>query len=133
MAHSNEKMLRSAYDAASTGDLEPMLEMLSEDVRWHFGGESPLAGEYQGRAGVLEFFGSMAGLYEGTLAVEVADVVANDHLGIVLTNESATVDGHDLGWTSAHVYRIEDGMVVGFTAYTDAAYHAFWSARRVAH
>jgi ketosteroid isomerase-like protein len=128
MANPNEAMLRNAYEAASTGDLAPMLSMLSGRIRWHVDGDSPLAGDYEGENGVLEFFGAMAEFYGGTLVVEVADVVANDHLGIVLTNESASVDGHDLEWTSAHVFRIEDGVVVGFTAYTDEAYHAFWSA-----
>jgi ketosteroid isomerase-like protein len=131
MAPPHETMLRSAYDAVSTGDFAPMLGMLSEEIRWHVEGESPLAGEYEGKSGILEFFGAMAELYGGTLVVEVADVVANDHLGIVLTNESATVDGHDLAWTSARVYRIENGVVVGFTACTDDAYHSFWSASRV--
>jgi ketosteroid isomerase-like protein len=131
MGHPHEQMLRSAYDAVSTGDFAPMVGMLSEEIHWHVDGESPLAGDYQGKTGILEFFSAIAELYDGTLAVEVADVVANDHLGIVLTNESATIDGHHLEWTSAHVYRIEGGTVAGFTAYTDDAYHAFWSATRV--
>lgn len=132
MAHSNEQMLRGAYDAASTGDLAPMLGMLSDKIRWHVDGDSPLAGDYEGKSGILDFFGAMGELYSGTLAVEVADIVANEHRGIVLTKESATMDGEDLAWTSAHVFRFERGKAVDFTAYTDDAYHAFWSGSRAA-
>lgn len=132
MSHPNETMLRRAYAAMSTGDLVPMLAMLSDEVHWHVDSDSPLAGEYVGKSGVLEFFAAMAELYGSTLAVEVGDVVANDHLGIVLTNESGTVEGEDVAWTSAHVYRIEDGAVVSFSAYTDDAYHALWAARQAA-
>jgi hypothetical protein len=37
MSHPNETRIRTAYDAASTGDLEPMLNMLSDDIRWNAG------------------------------------------------------------------------------------------------
>ncbi len=51
---------------------------------------------------------------------------------LVLTAESGTVDGHQLEWTSAHVFSIADGVVVAFTSYQDDASQAFWSAQRVA-
>jgi ketosteroid isomerase-like protein len=51
MAHPIETMLRGAYDAAGTGDLAPMLGMLSDEVRWHVDGESALAGDYVGKRG----------------------------------------------------------------------------------
>ena len=57
MTHPNETMIRTAYDAVSTGDLEPMLGMLSEEIRWNVSGQSPLAGDYEGKHGVLQFVG----------------------------------------------------------------------------
>jgi hypothetical protein len=33
MSHPNETMIRTAYDAVSTGDLQPMLDMLSDEIR----------------------------------------------------------------------------------------------------
>jgi len=132
MSHPNETMIRTAYDAvSSSGDLAPMLDMLGDEIRWNVSGESPLAGEYEGKDGILRFFAAMAEQYDNTLNVQVCDVVANDHRAVVLTAESGTVDGHELTWTSAHVYGIANGVVVDFSSYTDDAYHAFWSAQRV--
>ncbi len=132
MPHANETMIRTAYDAVSTGDLQPMLTMLSDEIRWNVTGDSPLAGEYVGKDGVLQFFGAMAQQYNNTLDVQVREVLANQHRAVVLTAESGTVDGHKLEWTSAHVFSIADGVVVDFTSYQDGTYHAFWSAQRVA-
>ena len=132
MTHPNETMIRTAYDAVSTGDLEPMLGMLSEEIRWNVSGQSPLAGDYEGKHGVLQFFSAMAEQYDNTLNVQVREVLANDHRAVVLTAESGTVDGHQLDWKSAHVFSIADGVVVAFTSYQDDAYHGFWSAQRVA-
>jgi ketosteroid isomerase-like protein len=131
MTHPNETKVRSAYDAASTGDLAPMLDLLHDDIQWQVAGESPLAGDYRGKQGILEFFGAMAELYDNTQRVQVADVLANDHRAVVLTDESAVLDGQTLNWTSAHVYTIDDGTVTAFSSYQDDAYHAIWSARRV--
>ena len=130
MTHANETMIRSAYDAALTGDLQPMLGMLSDEVRWNASGESPLAGMYVGKDGVLRFFGAMAQQYQGTLEVQVRDVFASDQRAVVLTTESGMVDGHRLEWASAHVYSIAEGIIVDFTSFQDDAYHAFWSHGR---
>jgi uncharacterized protein len=129
MSHPNQTIIRTAYDAASTGDLAPMLNMLSDEIRWHVSGDSPLAGDYEGKDGVLQFFYAMASQFENTLNVQVQEILANDHHAVVLTLESGTVDGHQLQWSSAHVYTITESVVVAFTSYQDDAYHAFWSAR----
>jgi uncharacterized protein len=109
MSHPNETMIRTAYDAVSTGDLQPMLGMLSDKIRWNVSGDSPLAGDYEGKDGVVQFFGAMAHQYDNTLNVQLREVLANDHRAVVLTAESGTVDGHQLKWTSAHVFSITDG------------------------
>ena len=132
MSHPNETMIRSAYDAITTGNLQPMLDMLSDEIRWNVSGDSPLAGDYDGKDGVLQFFGAIAEQYDNTLSVQVREVLANDHHAVVLTAESGTVDGHELEWRSAHVFSITDRVVVAFTSYQDDAYHAFWSAHAVA-
>jgi ketosteroid isomerase-like protein len=129
MSRPNQTMIRTAYDAVATGDLQPMLNMLDADVQWHVSGDSPLAGDYEGKDGVLQFFYAIAEHYGNTFNLQVLDVLATDHHAVVLTNESGTIDGNPLHWNSAHVFRIADGVVVAFTSYQDDTYHAFWSTR----
>ncbi len=132
MSHPNEAMLRHAYEAFAVGDLDPVLGMLSDDISWHASGDSPVAGDYSGREGVLRFFAAMMTQYGGTLRLQVNDVLASDDHGVVLTTESGTAGGERIEWASVHVFTIRDGKCVRFVSYEDDAYHQFWAARRVA-
>ena len=49
MAHPNADLLRRAYEAAGTGDLQPLLDALADDVTWRDSSLGPLAGEYHGK------------------------------------------------------------------------------------
>jgi RNA polymerase sigma-70 factor, ECF subfamily len=87
MPHQNEQLLRTNYDAFTTGDMDPMLDSLTDDIEWRVSGPSPLAGAYKGKAEVLEFFGQTMELYDGTLRLKVLDVlVFRDEWGRVLGN-----------------------------------------------
>jgi ketosteroid isomerase-like protein len=101
--------------------------MLSQDIRWHVSGPSPIAGEYTGVDGVLKFFGAMFELYEGTLQVNIRDVTASDDHVVVLTAESGTHAGRRVDFTSAHVYTIQGGKATEFEVLYSDAYHQFWS------
>lgn len=42
------------------GPVEPVAELLAEDIVWRVPGKSPIAGEHRGVAAVLEYFGVTA-------------------------------------------------------------------------
>lgn len=115
MRHPNETMIRSSYDAASTGDLQPILDILSDEIRWNVSGDSALAGDYNGKDAVLRFFGAIARQYDNTLNVQVREVLVNDHHAVALTAESGTVDGHQLEWTSGTSSRSSAPRASGWT------------------
>ena len=125
--HPNAEMLRRNYDAFSRGDVEPMIESFTDEIRWHVSGRSPVAGDYVGTPEVLRFFGSMMELYGGTLQLEVVDVFADDTLGVVVTEERAQYAGKPLEYTGIHRWALEDGKVVAFQNYTDDIYDEFWA------
>src|SRR5579859_7579710 len=55
VAHPNEDLVREAFAAFGRGDLEALQrQYFTEDILYHFPGRSPLAGDYQGVAQVLE-------------------------------------------------------------------------------
>lgn len=130
-AHLNTQHLRDAYHAVSQGDLRPMLALLDEDAIWTDSTLGPLAGSYR-NGEVPRFFAGMMEVYHGTLRVEIADIVADDDHGIVLTRESGAVDGEQVSWTSVHVYSFARGRVRGFTNYGSAEYQRFWAGRNAA-
>jgi hypothetical protein len=69
-AHPNEELMRAAIAAFQHGDMDALREKyFAEDIRWHFPGRSPLAGDYEGVAQVL-------GSFAGSSSSPVAPVVS---------------------------------------------------------
>ena len=131
MPHPNTKLLQDAYEAFSHGDLGPLLAALTDDISWCDSTLGPLAGDYTGKDQVLGLFGKMAEVYGGTLRLEAIDIFANDDRGVVLTREAGTADGEDLTWTGVHLWGFRGGRCAQFTAYADADYQRFWSAKNL--
>jgi len=128
-SHPKTELLRNADDAFERGDLQPLLDLLSDDIEWVDSTLGPLAGTYRGKAGVPQFFGKMMDIYKGNLRVEVLDILANDDHGIVLTRESGTVEGDPIAWNSVHEFSFSDGRVKRFVSYGSAEYQRFWLGR----
>jgi ketosteroid isomerase-like protein len=129
--HPNARLLDQVYQAIGRGDLQPLLSMLSDDITFEVD-LGPLAGTYRGKDEVPEFFARMANLYQGTLAVQVVDIVANDRHAVVLTRESGKVNGEPVAWTGAHVWSFERGRANRFRTYLSAEYQHFWAKRQAA-
>lgn len=70
MAHSNADLVRDAIGAyqyrLQRGDLDALRhQYFAEDIRYHIPGRSPLGGDYEGVAQVLEMFGRLVELSGG--------------------------------------------------------------------
>ena len=126
--HPNAGLLASSYQAVEQGDLQPILAMLHENITWTDSTLGPLSGTY-GKDEVPQFFGKMMDAYAGTLRVEIADLMADENHGIVLTRESGTVDGETVAWTGVHIWSFDKGRATGFVSYGSAEYQRFWADR----
>jgi ketosteroid isomerase-like protein len=112
--HPNAQLLRKGYEAFSSGDLAVLEELFGDEIVWHEGGRNPLSGEYTGKDQVFSLFGKLLELSEGTLKIEVHDVVANDEHAVVLTTLSASRKGRSFSGTSVDVFHIRNGKAVEF-------------------
>jgi ketosteroid isomerase-like protein len=74
----NGEVLAGAYKAFISGDLAALTDILDPDVTLHVAGENWLAGDYAGRDAALGFFGSLFSYSEGTVRLDVHDVIAGD-------------------------------------------------------
>jgi ketosteroid isomerase-like protein len=126
----NQTRLAAAYAAFTTGDLEPILDLLDDNVTWCATGPSPIGGVRTGKQAVGEFFAAMMQLYGGTLRLDVRAVFADAQHGLVLTAEHGTHAGEPLDYTSTHIYTFYHGKVRSFLALQDDAYHQFWANHR---
>lgn len=127
MAHANQDMLKTMYDAFGKGDVATVLGQATDDITFHVPGHSLVAGDYSGEDEVLGFFGKLMGLSGGTFSIEVLDILANDEHGVTLTMERGKRDGKALENRAVHVWDIRDGKCAQFRGYNEGAWDEFWS------
>jgi uncharacterized protein len=129
MTHPNEELLREGYAAFAEGDVDTVMGLFADDIKWHVSGRSMVSGDYKGKEEVGAFFGKMNELSNGTFRVELRDVLANDDHGAVLLRETAQREGKSIDSNHVHVWRLRDGKAAEFWDYpsdqkTD---EEFWS------
>ena len=71
-------IVRRAYHAFNTADLDLFSTLSSEDLSWETPGLSPIAGLREGREAVYEQYGTYLSGTEGTFKAELQYVTAND-------------------------------------------------------
>jgi ketosteroid isomerase-like protein len=127
--HPNLVLIQRGYAAYGAGDMDTINELFADDVVWHVAGRSPLAGDYAGKEQVFGFFGKLQALSDGTSAVEVHDLLANDEHGVAIVTESATRNGQTHRGRATHVFHLLDGKVTEFWDAQVDQYAAdeFWS------
>ena len=112
--HPNAELLRKGYAAFSSGDLDTVRSIFAEDIAWHVGGKSQLAGDYKGIDDVFGFFGKLFELSGGNFTMTVHDVIANDEHGVALVHSEATNGDKRLDQNTVHVWHISAGKATEF-------------------
>jgi ketosteroid isomerase-like protein len=127
--HPNITAIRKGYDAFNKGDMETLIPLFDEAVVWHVPGRSPLASDYDGVAQVIEFFGRLFELSQGTLRLELHDVLANDEHAVALYTVRAEREGRRLEDNMVATFHVRDGKITeAWTQATDLyASDEFWS------
>lgn len=98
---------RKGYSAFDAGDVQTVIDLLADDVKWHVGGTSKYAGDYDGKQTVLEFFGRM--MSDGFVQKhDIHDILANEEHVVVLSTVTATVNGQALSGQTVDVYHEND-------------------------
>ena len=129
MNQPNRDLIKRAYDAFGRGDIPTVLGILDKQIRWHVPGESPLSGDYSGHEEVLGFFKKCMELSEGTLRIDLHDIVASDARVFVLCTLSATRSGQSGEFLAVHVWRMVDGHPVELREFQGDEYteSKFWA------
>jgi uncharacterized protein len=129
MAHPNEDLIRSGYDAFGKGDMAALRGLFADDIRWHFPGRNQLAGDYSGIDEVLGWLGRNLELSGGTLRVEPHDILANDEHAVALVRVTARREGRTLDQNSVQLFHVSGGKAteVWITPTDEYASDEFWS------
>ncbi len=119
MAHPNEDLLRKGYAAFAAQDIPGLLSIWHPDITWTEGNHNALTGTQKGSDEVLALLGKVSALTDGTFALDIERVIADDSGAVVICNATAVRDGRSYAYRAAHVYRIENGKATSFEEFGD--------------
>jgi uncharacterized protein len=123
----NIGIVQGIYQAFGAGDIEAILNRLTEDVVWRDPGQKvvPHAGTWRGRDGVARFFQAVAESMEFG-SFEPQEFLASGDTVVVLGTMQITVrqtgKSYDNDW--AMVWRLRDGLVREWRVIEDTAVEA---------
>jgi len=126
----NVAIMRRAYEAFNTGDIDTLTELFDESAVWHLPGRSSFAKDYQGREATLAYFGQLAEETGGTFRAELQHLTADDE-GRVVGIQRSTGDrnGKHLDVGDSIVFELKDGRITdGREHFHDLyAWDEFWA------
>ncbi|MEX2534797.1 MAG: nuclear transport factor 2 family protein [Trueperaceae bacterium] len=111
MAHPNEELVRSVYDAFAKGDMDTITRVLADDIVWHSLGKHHFAGDYKGKDAVLGLFGTLMQETGGTFQVELHDLLANDTHAVALQTNRAERKGRRIEYRDVLIFHVSGGRV----------------------
>lgn len=117
--HPNEKLIRAGFESFVSGDFTAMSDFFDDAIVLHVGGSSVLAGRYEGKAATLAWFARVAELTEGTVRLDIRDVLANDEHAIVLTTTRAKLGDRTLDEHGVVVFELRDEKVTQAWMFSD--------------
>lgn len=129
--HPNAVTIKKGYDAFLKGDIDQVRQLMADEIVWHSLGSNIVTGVYRGKAEVVSFFGKLIMETEGTLNLEIHDVIANDERAVILTRFSAERNGRKLDVKTANIYELNAAgrVVAAYGPYSDEVdvIDEFWS------
>lgn len=107
--HPNVKRVRDAYAAFAALDLDTALKDLAPDAVFHFNGDGPNSGDHKGREAITAALVKNFELTNGTQALDIKGIYADDRHSIVVLQETATrTDGATLDIDEVHLLALDD-------------------------
>ena len=129
-ADENVAVMRRAYEAFNTGDIETLTALFDESAVWHLPGRSSMADDYQGRDATLAYFGKLAQETGGTFRAELKHLTADgDDRVVGIQRSTADRDGKHLDVADCIVFQLKDGRVTDGREHFEDLYgwDAFWA------
>jgi ketosteroid isomerase-like protein len=129
-AEENVGVMKRAYEAFNTGDLNTLVELFDDSVVWHMPGRSAMADDYQGRDATLAYFGQLAQETGGTFRAELQHLAAEgDNRVVGIQRSTADRAGKHLDVSDCIVFELKDGRVTdGREHFEDLyAWDEFWA------
>jgi ketosteroid isomerase-like protein len=121
----NVRLIKEQYAAFQRGDLQSVLDTMTDDIEWITPGPQaflPLAGNRRGREEVTQFFSILSDTNEYSL-FEPLEFIAQGDRVVVLVKAQGTVKatGYSIEAEMVHLFTVRDGKVERFREFYDTA------------
>lgn len=120
----NINVARQGYENFKTGSIAALLDQMADDIVWQLPEIEgvPLAGTRTGRAGVAEFFSTLARDQEA-IEFDPREFIAQDDKVVSLGHYKWRIKGTGREFESdfVHIFTIRDGQIVRFREHFDTA------------
>jgi uncharacterized protein len=126
----NAAIVRRAYEAFNTADMETLTELFDESASWHTPGRGSFSGDREGREATFAFFGRLGQETGGTFRAELRHMLEDDDGRVVgIQTSSAERGGKHLDVGNCIVFELKDGRITdGREHFYDLyAWDEFWS------
>jgi ketosteroid isomerase-like protein len=115
------------------GAVEPVAELLAEDIVWHVPGASPIAGDHRGVPRVLAYFEHRRRLAEATKQMHTGEVISEGEAVAQLVTGTAIFEGEEVSWQTVGLYRVDSDQrrirEVWLVPLDSALFDRVWSPR----
>ncbi len=106
------ELIRRGYEAFNAGDMATLTELFADDAVWHVAGNNSLSGTKQGRDAILAYFGELGARSDGTLKVEVLDIVGGEDHSVGIQRNVAEKGGMAMDVNVAIAFEVRNGKIV---------------------
>jgi hypothetical protein len=89
------------------GAVDPVAELLAEDIVWHVPGASSIAGDHRGVSEVIEYFQRRRRLANETMRMHPGELICKGEGVAQFVEGSAELDGEEVRWQTIGVYRVD--------------------------
>jgi ketosteroid isomerase-like protein len=128
----NQQTVRTWYAAlaAEEVDVEAVLSLVTDDVVFHIGGSSSLAGDYIGPDGLVTLAASVSELTGGTHRTELLDLLGTGSHVAARHRWTATRDGASIEMVNLILFRLSGARIAERWEFIEdeVAHDSFWSS-----
>jgi ketosteroid isomerase-like protein len=120
----NTEIVQEAYNRFGTGDIDGLMEVFSEDIKWTIPevNGSPFNSVTTGREDVREFFGTLSETEEFT-KFEPGEFITEGDKVVVLGHSTGNIKttGRNFESDWVHIFTVSDGKITNFLEFFDNA------------
>ena len=111
MVYLDEKVIQQLIEAFNHRELEPVTKQFSDDVVLHYPGRNRIAGDYQGKLGVLDLWRKQIELTEESFQGKVVTVCQGEGNLVLIKDIVVDHDNQEYTWRRINHYHLAEGRI----------------------